>query len=405
MPHSVRNKGARPLPRRARRGGALFAATLATALAALAATEWARYQNRVLDRGRAEILAATLAARAWALDNWVHSEAQASAMRPAPGTTATPRALTPNPGAIDDLSLPSGGSAAPWALTADSPAAGWRTRYFAGWLSGADPAAGGGGPPYGVIVASPVSSEARRIAGRVRESLARRGAGFAAPDPSSNAPDPGDVALAIARAAGYAPGALDIAVPAWLYGGIEPRFALRLARAGQPPPNAGAGIGFAAGSQVAADEIYADSASFLSISDRGTGLALSAGGSLAAGELEAGSLAAGGNVIGSAGATISNRLRADLLEASRLETASGAAKARQAVLANGASPTSVSVNLLSVDGAAAIAVSASADSAGFGAVEPVALIDVRGDISITERAWSPLADVDAMANSGRCYGC
>ncbi len=315
------NPGTKRAPARRRRGLGLFGVSLAMAVLALVAVEWARWQDRIVGRADAEALASELAHHAWALDHWLHAGGQAAHFRPAASAPEAPRQL--NPADLTALLDPAGGHAAPWIdtdlrLSTDPagppPGSDWHLRFAVGWPVSATPASAGFGPPHGILVAMPQSDRARLESRLVRSALIRRGTGVAISN-SVGGPTPDDLARALAIAAGISMADEDIAVPAWLYGRIPPELALRMARAGREAPGMSTDLTFAAGSSIrqpagATAIISAGSAEFRTIGPLGSNL------DLASGELVAGSVDVGANL------GIAGSMTVDNASASRLRAAS-----------------------------------------------------------------------------------
>lgn len=326
------NPAARRVPARRRRGLGLFAVSLAMAALALLAVEWVRWQDRTAARADAEALAGELAHHAWALDHWLHAEAQAARFRPQASAPRTPHRL--DPADLTALLDPAGGYAAPWIdtdlrLSTDPlgppPGSDWHLRFAVGWPVSATPASAGYGPPHGILVATPQSRRARLESRLVRNALIRRGTGAAIPNPSGGPPSD-DLARALAAAAGIALADGDIAVPAWLHGRIPPEPALRMSRAGREAPGMATDLTFAAGNSVrrhagAAATVSAAGAEFRMMGPLGGGLDLSSG------ELATGSLTVRDDLGIWGGMTVDNavasRLRAGSWTNTGLLTATG----------------------------------------------------------------------------------
>ena len=244
------------MPARRRRGLGLFAVSLAMAALALVAVEWVRWQDRIAGRADAEALASELAHHAWALDHWLHAEAQAARFRPSASAPRTPLQL--NPADLSALLEPAAGYAAPWIdtdlrLSTDPagppPGSDWHLRFAVGWPVSATPASAGYGPPHGILVAMPQNSRAQLESRLVRSALIRRGTGAAISNAVGGS-TPDDLARALAIAAGISLADEDIAVPAWLYGRMPPEPALRMARAGREAPGMATDLTFAAGNSI-----------------------------------------------------------------------------------------------------------------------------------------------------------
>lgn len=219
-----------------RRGFALPAAPLALAVLVAFVADQMRVAERAHLRHEAEGTAQRIDTLAWHLDHWVHDNPAMTA-----GLPTAPRRLT----AAETSQVTDGADfAAPWLRRSDAvsvgaappPSAHWHVRFAVGWPSGSDPSAAGIGPPYGVVVASPLNAFSQRQSRFVAEALRRRGGGVPTGDAGSTLPATGAAAVEIAQAAGMVVGSGDVAVLSWRHGAIQERIALRRARAGFDPP-------------------------------------------------------------------------------------------------------------------------------------------------------------------------
>lgn len=374
----------RTFPRRRRRGALLAAAVLAAAVLALMMSGWAERERRAAERAGAEGAARRLAELAWHLDSWLHDQPGLTLAAP-----SAPRELT---AAERNLMLAAGGFAAPW-INPDNriftggtppPSADWHVRFAVGWPSGSDPAAAGTGPPHGALMAEALTDEALGAVWAVRAALARLGGGAAGAAAATGTAEEGDIAQALARAAGFAAGAGDIALAAWAHSTVPPNAVLRRPRAGREAPGMDAELLFGPAGGMAAGRFLTGPGGVSLASAGGSGgtdpdfsalslqtAALDARGTVsvagegsadhditAAGDIEAGSLSADGTLVTTGRARFRTGTVAGRAEADRLTAQSARARVSAAVAgtadADEVSAERVDASSLSVTGTAEV---------------------------------------------------